>query len=152
MKLLKIPLTYGFFLIFSPTIVGAVTVFECIDGAGDKSFRDKCPPGMTIRSTQKLPTELSGKDPTIKDVLRESPVVLFSATSCAACDLVRDQLEQRSVPFTEKNATENRDVQAELAKITGGPLIVPTMTIGPQKFSDYSRSDLKSALTDAGYP
>jgi glutaredoxin len=152
MQLLKIHLIYGFLLVFSPAIVSAATVFECIDGAGDTSFRHKCPPGMTVRSTQGLPTDVSGKEPTIEDVLRESPVLLFSAPSCAACDLVREQLEQRSVPFTEKNATEDRDVQVELAGITGGPLTVPTMTIGQQNSTDYSRSDLKSALTDAGYP
>ena len=152
MQLLKIHLTYGFFLAFSPAIVSAVTVFECIDGVGDISFRDKCLPGMTVRSTQELPTDVSGKEPRIKDVLHESPVVLFSAPSCAACDLVREQLEQRSVPFTEKNDTEGRDVQVELSGITGSPLTVPTMTIGQRNFTDYSRSDPKSALTDAGYP
>jgi glutaredoxin len=76
----------------------------------------------------------------------------LQSPDCEACELVRDQLDGRDVAYTEKDATTDRAIQGELAAVTGGALTVPTVTVGTQKFTGYSRNDLKSALTEAGYP
>ena len=132
--------------------VPAVTVVECLEKDGSTSFRDNCPPEMSVKSTKKLRGTQAPVEETGNLVANPSPVVLFTAPNCEACDLVREQLNGRSVPFTEKDSSQDRDIQAELTAVTGGALTVPTITIGEYKFTGYSRNDLKSALDDAGYP
>ncbi len=137
--------------LIAPLCVPAVTVVECLEKDGSTSFRDNCPPEMTVKSTKKLrgtqvPAEGS------EDAGNQTPVVLFTAPDCEACQLVRELLNGRSVPFTEKDSSQDRDIQAELMAVTGGALAVPTITIGDYKYSGYSRADLKSALDNAGYP
>jgi glutaredoxin len=141
-------------LILASPLSLAITVVECVDADGNSSFRDKCPVGMAIKGTKKLPGKRANVDasPTAQDAMREFPVVLFTTPDCEACELVRDQLDGRDVAYTEKDATTDRVIQGELAAVTGGALTVPTVTVGTQKFTGYSRNDLKSALTEAGYP
>ena len=145
---------FAFLLLLTSPLSFAVTVVECVDTDGNSSFRDKCPVGMTVKGTKKLPgsREKVETGPSAEDAIRDFPVVFFTTPECEACELVRDQLNGRDVPYTEKDATNDRAIQGELAKITGGALTVPTVTVGEQKFTGYSRNDLKAALTEAGYP
>ena len=138
--------------LFIPLSALAITVVECVDGDGNSSFRDKCPPGMSVKSTKQLRTERIEVAPSVEKVANEHPIVFFSALNCDACDLVRSQLQSRNVPFSEKDSSEDPDNQAELAAVTGGPLTVPTVTVGEWKFTGYGRNELNSALNEAGYP
>ena len=139
-------------LLTGPLCVSAVTVVECLEKDGSTSFRDNCRPEMTVKSKKELRTTQAAADESDKTVANQTPVVLFTAPDCEACQLVREQLNGRNVPFTEKDSSEDLDIQAELAAITGGPLTVPTITIGDYKFTGYNRTDLNSALDNAGYP
>jgi glutaredoxin len=144
---------FAMILLVLPLSGSAITVVECIDSHGDSSFRDNCPPEMSLKSTKILRGDKKEEAAAPSDqAALDSPVVLYSAPNCEACELVRDQLKGRNIPYTEKDATSDTSVQNELAAITGGPLTVPTITVGEQKFTGYNRSNLKSALTDAGYP
>ena len=145
---------WGIYLMLVTPVSSAITVVECVDVDGNSSFRDKCPVGMEVKGTKKLPGKRAAVEaaPTAEDAMRDFPVVLFTTPDCEACELVRDQLNGRDIPYTEKDATNDREIQGKLAAITGGVLVVPTVTVGEQKFTGYSRNDLKSALTDAGYP
>lgn len=138
--------------LLAPMCVAAVTVVECLEKDGSTSFRDNCPPEMSVKSTKQLRTAKATGEGSANVAVGQPPVILFSAPDCEACQLVRELLNGRSVPFTEKDSSQDRDIQAELAAVTGGPLAVPTITIGDYKYSGYSRADLKSALDDAGYP
>lgn len=139
-------------LLLLPFAVAALTVVECVDDQGNSSFRDKCPPGMTVKSTKELRGERKAEVSSLEEIAAANPVVLFSASNCDACDLVRNQLETRKVPFTEKDSSSDPDNQAELAAVTGGALTVPTVTVGTQKFTGYAKVELDSALNEAGYP
>ncbi|MFT4580965.1 MAG: glutaredoxin [Gammaproteobacteria bacterium] len=154
MKLLIYNTVFAMVLLVLPLPGAAITVVECIDSDGNSSFRDNCPPGMSLKSTQTLRGDKKedATSPSSDQAALDSPVVFYSAPNCEACELVRDQLKGRDIPYTEKDATSDQAVQGELAAVTGGPLTVPTVTVGEQKFTGYNRSDLKSALTDAGYP
>lgn len=138
--------------LLTPLSAVAFTVVECVEKDGSTWFRDKCPPDMSLKSTQEVRGEKKEEVLSIKEIAEQHPVVLFSAPNCEACDLVRDQLTGRNVPFTEKDSSQDVEIQTELAAVTGGPLTVPTVTIDEYKFTRYSRSDLKSALDKAGYP
>jgi glutaredoxin len=139
-------------LLSIPLFAQAITVIECVEKDGSSWFRDKCPPEMSVKSSQ----EVRGKrKPTLtldKEIASRSAVVLFTAPNCEACDLVREQLSGREVPFTEKDSSQDRGIQAKLSATTGGPLTVPTITISEYQFTGYSHHQLKSALDNAGYP
>jgi glutaredoxin len=131
----------------------ALTVVECVDQDGNSSFRDSCPPEMTLKSKLELRGEPEPEEPpSAEEIARDNPVTLFVAPNCNACDLVRNLLETRGIPFAEKDASEDPQVQAELSTITEGPLVVPTVTIGEIKLTDYNKTEIESALSSVGFP
>lgn len=78
------------------------------------------------------------------------PVTLFTATECAPCDLGRDLLRQRGVPYIERQIVSNDDVAA--LERTVGSRTVPSLTVGGQALQGYSQGDWTSYLDAAGYP
>ena len=142
----------GLISLLIPLSAAAYTIVECVEKDGSTLFRDKCPPDMSTKSTQELRGEKKEVVLSAEEIADKHPIVLFTAANCEACTLVREQLKNRSVPFTEKDSSQDRDVQTELAAVTGGPLTVPTVTIGEFKFTGYNHAEIKSALDDAGYP
>lgn len=131
----------------------ALTVVECVDEDGNSSFRDICPPEMTVKSTREYQGEPEPEaPPSAEDVARDNPVTLFVAPNCNACDLVRNLLQTRNIPFAEKDASEDPQVQAELSTITEGPLVVPTVTIGEIRLTDYNKTEIETALSSVGFP
>ncbi len=135
----------------SPT--AALTVVECVDKEGNSSFRDSCPPEMSLKSKREFRGEPEPEEPpSAEEVARDNPVTLYVAPNCNACDLVRNLLETRAIPFAEKDASEDPLVQAELSTITEGPLVVPTVTIGEIRLTDYNKTEIESALSSVGFP
>lgn len=129
----------------------ALTVYDCVDAHGNHVFMENCPPGMKPASETKVPGRKPQAPPTIDEIAKKTPVTIYTAPHCDACDLVRHYLEQRKVPFTEKNVGNNADLQKELQQKTGG-LTVPVTLIGEQKLVGYNRIALKSTLDAAKYP
>lgn len=131
--------------------VRAVTVVECVDKSGASSFRDHCPPGMAKKGEKEIRSSSKDADALTKVAAKNNPVVLYSVAHCDACDLVRKQLGDRKIPFTEKAVDEDADAQAALKK-AAGQLTVPTVTVGAQVYTGYSKDALEHGLTQAGYP
>lgn len=130
----------------------ALTVVECVDAEGNRSFRDKCPPGMEKKGEKTLRGVSSSDDPSLEDVATANPITLYTVPNCDACDLVRNALSSRGLPFSEKDVQDNAELQEELKAETGG-LTVPATKIGSrQALTGYSRSALDIALEQAGYP
>ena len=77
-------------------------------------------------------------------------MVLYSVPVCDACDLVRNLLTRHGVPYTEKNAEKDREVQAEL-KEKAGQLAVPVLMVGERAIPGYSSGVIRNELTSAGY-
>ena len=129
---------------------GATTVFECIDADGNATFMKACPPGTKPKGEYRL-TGINPPSATDEDIARDHPVTLYVVDDCDACDLVRMNLEKRSVPFSEKNVTGDADMQAELEEKSGG-LTVPAVLIGEEVVSGYSKAALEAKLNEVGYP
>ncbi len=139
--------------LFVPLALPAVTIVECVDESGAASYRDRCPPGMTLISTKTLPGEKAPETPpSVSEIAKDNPVTLFVAPNCNACDLVRNLLQQRNIPFAEKDAAADPNAQAELSEVNDGQLTVPTMMVGGQKYFGYNKSELDTALSSVGYP
>jgi glutaredoxin len=131
--------------------VRAVTVVECVDKHGASSFQDRCPPGTVKKSEKQIRAPRKDADANAREAAKNNPVVLYAVANCEACDLVRKQLSARKIPFVEKTVDEDADAQATLKK-AAGQLTVPTVTVGTQVFTGYSKDALEQGLTQAGYP
>jgi glutaredoxin len=141
----------GLLLALAAGPAGAVKVVECIDADGNSSFRDKCPPGMTMKGEKRL-LGVGGTDqgPSIEEIAAARPITVYSVPDCDACDLVRTRLDGRDLPYTEKNVQDNAELQEEMKAATGG-LTVPAVVIGSKVLTGYSSDALDGALEAAGY-
>ena len=86
----------------------------------------------------------------LQQASRTSPVTIFTAPGCTACDAGRAFLTKRGIPFTERTIKSNEDVQA-LTKITGATSI-PVLTVGPNKQTGFEAGAWGETLDIAGYP
>jgi len=133
------------------TTAQAVTVVECTDAEGNSSFRDKCPPNSVKKGERSL-TGLGGnKQSSLQEIAAANPIVFYSVPDCDACDLVRNSLSAREIPFTEKDIQDNGELQEELKSFTGG-LTVPALSVGAAVVTGYRRDAIDDALAQAGYP
>ncbi|MGE0385921.1 MAG: glutaredoxin family protein [Gammaproteobacteria bacterium] len=130
---------------------GAVDVVECIDPKGGRYLTDLCPPGAKVASKKSIRTTKKPASEAVEQIAREHPVTLYAVPVCDACDLVRNQLQKRAVPFVEKDASKDLGIQEELKSLAGG-LTVPAVGIGETVLTGYNRQALDAALTTAGYP
>lgn len=134
--------------------VSAVTVVSCKDKDGSTYFADRCPPGSTRLGEKEVrggPRRDAAAE--LAEIAKSHPVVLYSVADCDACDLVRQQLKTRNVPYTEKDVGPDQiDNQQALKAVGNGNIIVPTVAIGTQTFTGYSRAALDLGLDEAGYP
>ena len=90
-------------ILFLPLLASALTVVECVDADGTTSFRDSCPPGVEVKGTKELPGKRKDDiPPSVADVAKDNPVVLFVAPNCNACDLVKILLEKTQHSFRGK--------------------------------------------------
>ena len=133
-------------LILPVRLAGAVTVVQCEDEAGNRTFQTNCPPGSKLIEKLKLQTKTQ-PTPQAPDIV---PTV-YVAPKCQACDLVVQFFQTRKIDIEKKNIENNPEVQKELKGIVGN-LKVPTIIIGSKVLSDYYPSDLTQALTQAGFP
>jgi glutaredoxin len=133
----------------------AVTVYECVDEAGNSSFRDRCPPGTIKKGERQVTGDRKEAPPDITETTKTSPVTLYIGPQCDACDLVRASLQSRGVPFTVKDASKSAEVQQELLKATGsegGAVVVPTLMVGTESINGYNKKAIDDVLNRAGYP
>ena len=106
-------------------------VHKCLDVVGEMTFSYACPPGTTSSGQ----TRLKG---TSMDDGKAKAVTLYSVEDCDTCDLVRNQLNRRGIPFNERNVRREVDVP-EAVKNEAGTVPVPTVTVGAQVVVGYNQ-------------
>jgi glutaredoxin len=129
----------------------AVTIYKCVDESGSEVFSDRCPPGSHAASESEVRGSRATAEPALEEIASRFPVVFYAVPDCDACDLVRNQLEKRGIPFTEKNAATDLEIQNELRELVGA-LTVPAVSVADQIVTNYNKAALDSALDEAGYP
>ena len=83
-------------------------------------------------------------------VVERFPVTLYAAADCAPCDIGRRLLQQRGVPFAERQVQTEDDLIA-LARLSGART-VPVLAVGGQLSRGWQEADWQSTLELAGYP
>lgn len=127
-------------------------LYKWVDADGKVSYQDKAPPADDGKVEQKdLGKEKTAKPERLDELAERVPVVLYAVPKCSPCDLARNYLKARGVPFADKDASADTAVQAELRK-RAGSLSVPTIAVGEKVITEFSQAWLESELNQAGYP
>jgi glutaredoxin len=123
----------------------AVSVYQCEDDKGNKSFEAHCPPG-TKPVDQRSYSADGGPAP-------EGPraaVTIYLVPNCDSCDQVKEFLSVRNIRPVEKNVATDVKLQEELKK-KAGDLRVPVTVIGDTIINGYNRAEMLAALEAGGY-
>ncbi len=152
----KLTLTLGLIctILLLPTAYG-IKLYKWVDEDGNVTYHDRSPPETGYRVEQK-DFKLGGQtvaksDGAASKAADESPVVLYTAPKCTACDMARAYLDKRKVPFTDKNVSGDAEAIKELQEKSGA-LTVPTIMVGSKVMKGYMESLLEGELDAAGYP
>jgi glutaredoxin len=87
----------------------------------------------------------------LTEAMKSSPVTLYSHPDCKdLCQIARDVLNKRGVPFTEVSAIDEAKIE-ELRRLSGG-VQVPVLVVGAQVEKTISAAAYNRALDLAGYP
>ncbi|MCS3902992.1 glutaredoxin [Methylohalomonas lacus] len=129
----------------------AATIVQCEDADGNRTFEASCPPGTTQVEKKSYYTGPKDTAPDLETLKAERPVVLYRVPTCEACDAVSNYLDNRGTPYSEKNVSDDAELQEELLSISG-ELSVPVVTVGEEMVAGYNRPMLSDKLDAAGYP
>jgi len=129
-------------------VFAAVTIVECEDNQGERTFQASCLPGTTQVNAREIRT---GSSPAAASRIgSDISATLYVVPECDPCEDVREFLQARNVALTVKDASFEQEVQEELKALTG-TLRAPVVVIGEHIVTGYNRTELTSALTAAGY-
>jgi len=128
--------------------------YRWVDEKGRVHYTDT-PPPPSAKDAQKKNlkgSELGQQESyEMMEAVRKAPVTLYTFTECQApCQMARDVLNKRGVPFSEKQVS-NQQMLDELQKVSGGTN-VPVLVVGAQVEKTASPDAFNQALDIAGYP
>ena len=142
MNLIRYTALFAVLFMVTP-IARAATILECEDAQGNKTYQDRCPPGTKPVSEKTYSTGKHDSTPV------NISATLYSIPECGGCDDVREFLQARNIPITEKNVEKDIEVQNELRE-KSGELKVPVVIIGSNIITGYDRNKLLAALSGSG--
>jgi glutaredoxin len=142
-------------LLLAGVAAGAMAqTYKVIGPDGKVTYTDTPPTASAIKAPSQTTSGGDSTDNGIPYATRQAmakyPVTLYSAKDCQGCDMARQMLRQRGVPFTEYSVTTNADIAALQARF--GSTAAPVVQIGGQSMKGYASSDLTNYLDAAGYP
>ncbi len=126
----------------------AVTVYQCEDENGSRTFESACPPGTTpvgerdYGSAAALAVEEESEAP--------PEITLYVVPECEACTQIREFLDLREIPYSTRDVSNDAVLQLELRK-RAGELRAPTVLVGEKAVVGYNRTALIAALQESGH-
>ena len=128
--------------------------YRWVDEQGKVHYTDTPPPPSAKDAKKKnLKGNAVGSQPSyeLSRAMQESPVTLYTHPDCKdACQLARDLLNKRGIPFTEVQTFDPKGL--ERLKAVSGGITVPVMVVGALVEKSVSESSFNNALDVAGYP
>ncbi|MEN9544123.1 MAG: hypothetical protein RLZZ598_956 [Pseudomonadota bacterium] len=122
---------------------------------GRITYTDRPPVSQDVRVQPLNPLGGPAPQPALPAVLRDTasryPVALYTAADCGACDMARNYLKQRGIPFSETTVNTAADSAAFRQRFTGSSS-VPLLTIGSQRLESFDQQAWSGYLDAAGYP
>lgn len=126
--------------------------FKVVAPDGTVTYTDRPPatgkaqklqPGGNASAGVELPFEL-------RQAVARYPVTLITAAACAPCDAGRRLLQERGVPYTERSAGSNDDLD-ELRRLEQTAEL-PVLRLGAQRTIGFGADEWTGLLDAAGYP
>ncbi|MBI1732944.1 MAG: DUF4124 domain-containing protein [Gammaproteobacteria bacterium] len=129
----------------------AVTVFQCEDELGNRTFESACPPGTKEVQQKDYVGGGAAPAPTQAQPAGDLPAVtLYLVPDCESCAQMREFLEFREIPYTTKDVKQDLALQVEL-KQRSGDLRAPTVMVGDKAIVGFNRGALLAALQESGH-
>lgn len=134
----------------------AAALFKVVGPDGSVTYTDRAPVATTGKvvplgkSEGPPPSPLDGLPTDLRAAASRFPVTLYTSTPCTPCDAARQLLQQRGVPYSEKQIASQEDLTA-YEKLVGSRN-VPGVTVGAQALVGFFADDWQSYLDAAGYP
>lgn len=136
------------------TGASATQLYQWKDAQGRMVYSDQPPPPSVRNAQQKAfkGNVIEGNENYAARIAREkSPVTLYASACGAPCDQARLLLNERGIPFSNKDPQTSPEAQADLQKLTGR-LSVPVLVVGTDKVDGFEAGQWQTALDRAGYP
>lgn len=156
---MPVRLSFGLWASLLPLLLGTVlpaqatNIYRSVGPGGTVTFSDRAPDSLAQGEPLRMQ---SGSAPTaalpfaLQQARQRFPVQIYTAKDCAACQSLRQMLQDRGVPFTEKTIASAED-HAAFQRLSGKDS-VPFGTIGRQALHGFSASEWTQYLDAAGYP
>jgi hypothetical protein len=130
--------------------------FKWVDEKGRVVYGDR-PPDDSARQlggagfVSREPGDPSVLPQGLREVVRRSPVVLYTGRNCEPCQTARDHLNARGIPFTERTLSTEADVNA-FRSLGFETMAVPSLRVAGNRLTGFEANTWRQALDDAGYP
>ncbi len=122
---------------------------------GRVTYTDRPPVTQNSRVQPLTAAGLPAPQQTLPAVLRDAaaryPVTLYTASDCSACDMGRNYLRQRGIPFAETTVNSAEDSAAFRQRFSGVGS-VPLLMVGSQRLESFDQAAWSGYLDAAGYP
>lgn len=128
-------------------------MFKWVDAKGVVHYSDQPPPAQQAKVELKAPSPGASAPALpfeLASAARTHPVVLYTTSSCGACDQGRAMLKARGVPFAER--TVNSAADQEKLKQAGSLGRLPLLQVGHTSLVGFEEGSWNSALSAAAYP
>lgn len=130
--------------------------YRWVDKDGKVHYSSEPPPADAANVSQKRMggggADESQLPYATQQAMKTSPVTLFVSNNCGElCANGRSLLQNRGIPYTERNAETNPEDTEKLKQLIGA-LQVPLLVVGSQPVKGFNESSWNSALDSAGYP
>ncbi|MEY2632806.1 MAG: hypothetical protein RIR00_1460 [Pseudomonadota bacterium] len=124
------------------------------DPVSGKVILSDQPPPRAARNVAKVESGDVPEDArsfTLRIAAKRHPVVLYTGAECITeCQMARDLLKKRGVPFTEKPMQSQEDLN-ELRNLAGDAF-VPSLKVGKEFCRGFIAATYQTLLDKAGYP
>jgi glutaredoxin len=134
--------------------LSAAQLYQWKDAQGRTVYSDQAPP-PSVKNVQQKAFRASviegGESYATKSARDKFPVTLYASACGLPCDQARQLLNERGIPYSNKDPQASEEAQAELQKLTG-QLRVPVLVVGTDKVNGFETEQWHAALDRAGYP
>ena len=135
-------------------LAGAAQLYQWKDAQGRMVYSDQ-PPPASVRNAQQKSFKGNVIDDNesyaAKTAREKNPVTLYASACGAPCDMARQLLAERGIPYSGKDPQSSPEAQADLKKLTGN-LSVPVIVVGADKIDGFEAGQWHAMLDRAGYP
>ena len=130
-------------------------VYRWVDDHGKVFYSDQ-PPPPSAKKAEKFKSranviEVDKESYGLRQARQLSPVVLYVSDCGQICDQATDFLQQRDVPFSRRDPSQEPEIALELKKLTGAT-DVPVILVGSSHFKGFEALTWNRLLDAANYP